>query len=186
MGWCSLRARKECYPKNRTGEWEEYTKITQPSLFEHYASAGLRQLTCHIWISVFCAFILMLAEGHIWLVCDRSDVTVLEQHRTASDITAYTFSLNFNTGWKANNMFFFHLYCRFLSFKRWIWSQFSLTLHFITILRTGEEWAIWYLKQWPAHLLLQNFLDFPLMKTISLSVPPTLSILELSESKITV
>lgn len=105
--------RNECYAKNNKKEWEDYTKITQLALLDpcttkqsHLGNTlcettsleGLWQLTCHIWISDFCAFILMLAEGCMWLVSDKSGAYVLEQHGMASDVTAYTVSLIFNKG----------------------------------------------------------------------------------------
>ena len=115
---------------------------------------ALWQLVWYIRISSFCTFILTLPEGCMWLLWNKSDVPVLEQHGMANDVSSFTFSLIFNEGCKVNNMLFFPLILYIPSLSKVNINSIQLRLYFITISGTGDEITIWHLKQWLAHLRL--------------------------------
>lgn len=136
----------------------------------------------------FCAFVVTLPEGCVWLLWDKSDITVPEQHGMADDVTSCTCSLIFSKGWKANNMLFFPLtgilYIPSLSKVHINTIQLKLAFH--NNLR--ESWRNCNLasETMASTFTYLKFLGFQKLKTISVLVPQKLSVSELSLSKITI
>lgn len=126
----------------------------------------------------FCAFVLTLSEGCMWVLRNKSDDIVPEEHGMPNDVTSCTFSLIFNKGWKANNMLFFPLtgilYIPSLSKVHINMIQLKLAFH--NNLR--ERWRNCNLASETVDttFVYFKFLGFQKLKTVSILVPQTLSL----------